>query len=553
MHFLKYCTVAVCAVIAAGAVAAQTAPAPAEGSAELTIFLNGSPIGHEQVRVARTGTNWLISSTGQYAAPLNLTVERFELEYTADWQPTRLHVSALQNGNRQLLLSTSFGVTTATNEITQNGVTNSKTDQISARAVVLPNTSFAAYEGLAVRLANTAVGAELPVYVPPQTEIKVAVRGITPQEVRTPDGVVRTRVYDLSFPNPTGALDAKVTIDDRARFVRLELPAQRLSVLRSDLATVGTRLDAVRNPTDVDVTIPSSGFSIAGTLTMPPGQGKLRAPAVVLVAGSGAVGRDETVAGIPIFAQLAGALAEQGFAVLRYDKRGVGQTGGRTERVTLQDYAEDLVAVVKWLAKRPDVNPRRIAVVGHSEGGAIGMLAASTGGRIASLVLVDAPGSTGANLILEQQKHLLEVAKAPEEERRSKIELQQKIQSAVVSGNGWEGIPPALRTQADSPWFRSLLLFDPSKVMPKVRQPLLIIQGDLDKQVLPSHAEVLAELARARKKAGPVEVVHLSGLNHLLVRATTGEVAEYTTLKDKTVSPEISRTVADWLKKQGMD
>ena len=104
--------------------------------------------------------------------------------------------------------------------------------------------------------------------------------------------------------------------------------------------------------------------------------GRLRHPAIVLVTGSGQIERDETVAGIPIFAQLAGSLAQEGFVVLRYDKRGVGQSGGRSERATLQDYADDLIAAVKWLAKRKDIDPKRIAVAGHSEGGAVAMLAA---------------------------------------------------------------------------------------------------------------------------------------------------------------------------------
>src|SRR6185503_9750929 len=131
-------------------------------------------------------------------------------------------------------------------------------------------------------------------------------------------------------------------------------------------------------------------------------------------------------------AQLAGSLAREDFLVLRYDKRGVGQSGGRSERATLQDYADDLMAAVKWLAKRQDVDPRRIAVVGHSEGVAVALL--------------------------------------------------------------------AVREQADSTWFRSLLLFDPAKVMPKVKQPMLIVQGDLDMQVPAHHADTLAKLARARKK-----------------------------------------------------
>jgi pimeloyl-ACP methyl ester carboxylesterase len=455
-----------------------------------------------------------------------------------------------QGTNRQLLLTTSFGVTTATNEITQNGVTNSKTDQVSARTVVLPNNFYASYEVLAARLATVTVPADLPVYVAPQMEIRAAVKAVTPQEIRVAGGgVIQSRVFDLTFQNPNGALEAKVTIDERGRFLRLDVPSQQLGVYRSDIATVSTRFDTYANPTDGDVTIPSSGFNLAGTMTMPPGEGKLKHPSIVLVAGSGPIGRDEVVAGVPIFAQLAGALAQQGFAVLRYDKRGIGQSGGRNERATLQDYADDLNAIVKWMAKRRDFDSRRIAVVGHSEGGAVAMLAASREKKIASVVLVAAPGSTGAALVLEQQRHLLDVTKVPEEERKTKIQLQEKIQQAVMTDTGWEGIPPELRAQAESTWFRSLLLFDPAKVMPKVKQPILIVQGDLDKQVFPHHADTLGELARARKKAGAVELVHLSGVNHLLVPAVTGEVSEYSTLAEKTISPAVPKAIAEWLKK----
>ena len=129
------------------------------------------------------------------------------------------------------------------------------------------------------------------------------------------------------------------------------------------------------------------------------------------------------------------------------------------------------------------------------------MLAATREKKIASLVLMATIGSTGADLILEQQRHQLDLMKVSDAERQEKIDLQQKVQAAVISGKGWEGIPPEVRKQADTPWFRSLLQFDPAKVMPKVKQPILIIQGDLDTQVAPPHAEKLAELARARKNA----------------------------------------------------
>jgi uncharacterized protein len=548
-------TLGICASETTGVVSAsgqdaaqQVSATPAEGEMEFTVFLGGTRVGVERVRLAKAANTWVITSTGQFAAPINMTVNRFEVKYTADWQPLELHIEATQSG-RPLLLATSFGMTTAINEITQNGTTNSKTDQVSARTVVLPNSFFAGYEALAARLAASQPGAELHAYVAPQAEIVVNVKGMTSEQLKSPAGLIAARRYDVVFQNPGGPLDASVTIDSQARLVRVEVPTAGLRVLRSELAGVAVRSQPVRNPNDSDVIIPAPGFSIAGTLTTPPGVGKLRLPVIVLVAGSGSVDRDEVVAGVPIFAQLARGLAEQGFLVVRYDKRGVGQSGGRSERVTLQDYADDLITVVKWLGKRKDVDPKRITVAGHSEGGAVAMLAGAREEDISSLVLIAAPGTPGSDLILEQQKHALELMGTPEAERKAKIELQTRIQEAVVTDKGWESIPPELRAQADTAWFRSLLLFEPAKVMQKVEQPLLIIQGDLDQQVYPHHADQLAALARTRKKSPPVEVVHLPGINHILTPAKTGEVAEYAMLSDKNITPEVARTIAAWLKK----
>jgi len=347
-----------------------------------------------------------------------------------------------------------------------------------------------------------------------------------------------------------GPLDGSVSVDNRSRFVRLEIPSAGLTVVRDDVSSVAVRSTTMRNPTDVDISIPANGFNLAGTLTTPPAVAdRLRSPAVILVGGSGPTDRDETVVGIPIFAQLAKALADNGILVLRYDKRGVGQSGGRTETATLTDYADDVIAAVKWMSQRKDVDDRKIIVAGHSEGGAVALMAAGREKKIDGVVSIASPGTKGADLILEQQSHLLGKMNVPDAEKQSKIELQKKIQAAVLGGNDWEGIPPELRKQADTPWFRSLLAYDPSEVVSRTKQPLLILQGDLDTQVPPAHADKLAELARARKKAGPVEEVHIPGINHLLVPATTGEVTEYVSLKDHTVSPKVADAIVEWLKK----
>ncbi len=532
--------------------AAQTEPVP--GEATFTIFIRGTDVGREQVNLARSGSEWIITSTGRLG---DFTLNRFELKYAADWQPIELHIEGTQagkpgqkDGQKKLQLSTSFALTTAINEITQNGVTNSKTDQISARTVVLPTNVFAGYEALAARLANASLGTELQTYVAANAEVKVSVKAISDEAVTTPAGIVKTRKYELVVHNVGAAASMTVAVDDRARLARIEMPSAHLSVVRNDLAGVSARTLTAKNPTDSDVSIPANGFSIAGTMTRPPILGRLRHPTVVLVTGSGPVDRDGTVAGIPILSQLAGALAQDGFLVLRYDKRAVGQSGGRSETVTQRDYADDLIAIVKWLAKRDDVDPRRIAVVGHSEGGTIAMLAAEREKKIGSLVLMATSGSTGADLILEQQLRELDRLKLPEAEKAQKVTLQKQIQAAVVDGTGWESLPEDVRKQADTPWFRSLLLSNPAAVIPKLKQPILVIQGDLDAQIQPHHAEKLGDLARARKKgAGPVEVVHLAGVNHLLVPATTGAVQEYPQLKQKTISPDVASTIAAWLKK----
>jgi fermentation-respiration switch protein FrsA (DUF1100 family) len=126
--------------------------------------------------------------------------------------------------------------------------------------------------------------------------------------------------------------------------------------------------------------------------------------------------------------------------------------------------------------------------------------------------------------------------------------LQKQIQTAVLTGSGWEGVSPELRRQADTPWFHSYLSFDPARVMRDVDQPLLIVHGALDAQVAPSNADSLEQLARTRKR-GSVEVVRVPGVNHLLVPATTGEVDEYGTLADREVSGAVTTALATWLQK----
>ena len=120
---------------------------------------------------------------------------------------------------------------------------------------------------------------------------------------------------------------------------------------------------------------------------------------------------------------------------------------------------------------------------------------------------------------------------------------------AVISGRGWETVPPELRRQADTLWFRSWLAFDPAEAMRKTNQPVLIVQGALDSQLPPSHADALEALAnkRSARTVVPTRKVVVPGVNHLLVPAASGEVEEYATLQDKTVSKASTDAIIGWL------
>jgi hypothetical protein len=188
--------------------------------------------------------------------------------------------------------------------------------------------------------------------------------------------------------------------------------------------------------------------------------------------------------------------------------------------------------------------------VAHGDGVWTALLAASRDDRIAALALIAGAGTSGVDLTLERQQRALDRMVVPDAEKQTKIDLQRRIHRAVITGTGWQGIPADVRKQAETPWFQSYLLFDPAKVMPRVKQPVLLVRGALDTQVSAAQHERLVSLARSRKGAAgkAVQERTFTGLNHLLVPATTGDVEEYASLKDRTLSGEPMEALAAWLR-----
>lgn len=527
------------------AAARQPAPEPAESS--FTVFVRAVPIGSEQTSVTRSAEGWTITSSGRLGAPIDVLARRVQVRYDADWKPIGLTVDAVVRG-RTLALDTSVSGTTATSRVTVGTETSSKTDTIATDAVLVPSPFWGPFEAVALRLKTAAAGSVLHAYAAPRAAFDIQVGASTGEKIQTADRLIAARRTPIKIMTPGPPLDADLWSDENGRLLRLTIPAQSIDVAREDIASVASRRVTISRANDEQVTIPADGFSLAGTISRPLAGAAKPLPALVLAGGSGPTDRDETAFGIPIFGQLAGSLADAGYLVLRYDKRGIGQSGGRPESATLDDYATDLRAVVKYLDGRKDVDASRLAVVGHSEGGSVAMIAAARDKHIDALVLVATIGVTGAELNMEQVQHALDRSSRTPADKQAAIELQKKIQRAVLTGSGWEGVPPALRKQADTAWFQSFLRFDPARVMPDLKQPVLIVQGLLDTQVPPADAEKLAALADARKKAPKAAVVKIAGINHLLVPATTGEVDEYGTLRNKQVSPEVATAIVAWLR-----
>jgi uncharacterized protein len=549
---LKRLAVACLLFSRAGVLDAQNAPVQVQapnGAVTYLVFLQQRPVGREEVLVVNDADGWTVRGSSQLGPPIDIVTRRAEIRYDSAWNARSAIVEGVARG-QDLQLRTTFANGIATSEISAQGKTEKKTDTVTADTIVLPNTFLGSYAILARRLQGLQANAELKAYIAPQIEVPIRVASIAGERMETPRAAIAARRYTLKVvnPPPVGELDATIWTDEQGQLLRMSIPAQRLELAREDIASAGTRTTSFSLPGDERVSIPATGFNLAGTLTKPTNASG-RLPAVVLIAGSGLTDRDETVAGVPIFGHLARGLVEAGFVVVRYDKRGVGQSGGRTESASLGDYAEDARAVVRWLDRRSDVDKDRIAVVGHSEGAAVAMLLASREDRVKAAVLVAGPGTTGAELVLEQQRHQLDLMKVDATERAAKIALQEQIQAAVLKGTGWDGVPEAMRRAADTPWFQSLLSFDPARVMRDVGQPLLIVQGELDTQVPPHHADKLLALAQARNRKVDAQVLKVPGINHLLVPAKTGEVSEYGSLEEAEVAPAVPAGIGAWLAK----
>jgi pimeloyl-ACP methyl ester carboxylesterase len=552
---LRYFTVIAALLVAAvaGDVAAQSTV-----SHTFRVFVRGNDTGIEEVTVLESSDGWTLRGSGRLGAPVSLSMDFWEARYDRAWKPIELTINLTESA-KKWTVHTTFNGTTASSDITQEGQIQRRTSTVAADTVVLPNLIFGAYEALAARLAAEKVGSQLEVFIAPQNALPAIVHRVTDETIKTPARTIAARRWTLHMGGASPKLEMDVWTEG-SRLLRIDIPTQMLTVLRDDISSVSARLVTMARPNDEEVSIPANGFSLAATISRPiataqpaPVAGRKpaapRLPAVVLVSGSGPTDRDEFVAGIPIFAQLANALADAGYLVVRYDERGAGQSGGRQESATIDEFAVDARAVVAHLLKRRDVDPKKVSLIGYGEGGWIALLVAAREQKVAAVGLIATPSTPGTELVLEQQRLLFERGAGSATVQQAAIEQQKKILEAVVTGKGWENFNADVRKRVDTPLYRSFLMFEPAQVIVKVRQPMLVVHPMLDHEVPAYHGEQLAQLARSRPRAAGTEFVQLTGVNHLLARATTGEIAEYGTLSQRSISPSATLELTSWLAK----
>lgn len=507
-------------------------------------FVRGTPMGREDVTVRSDASGLTITSEGRVGAPANLTIRRAEFRYGPDGAPLLFELNGTLDGG-DITIRTTIAGTTATTQSTQSGTV---TQSVNPQALLHANGIVASYVALAQRLGTTAPGSEIRMLVVPQTEIGVRLVNVQNARMQLGAEFLNARRYDVIVMNPGTNTAVTVTTDVNGNLLSVRIPSQGVDIVRVDLASTTTRMQVHSNPGDEPVTIPAVGFNLGATLTRPPSAtAGAPLPAVILLSGFGTNDRDGYAVGIPVMGQLAGALASAGFLTVRYDKRGYGQSGGRSESATITDYADDARTVMRWLAERKDVDPRRIALVGDSDGAWVALLAAARERRFAAVATIGAPSNTGAELVLELQKQSLDQLDLAPAERAKREALQKQIIAAVQSEKGLADLPRDVRTQADTPWFQSVLNFSPARVLKDVRQPLLIVHAALDHEVPVANAERLAEIAQKESDSKSVELLIVKGVNHLLVPAVTGELSEYGALADRNVSADVVSGLSGWL------
>lgn len=300
------------------------------------------------------------------------------------------------------------------------------------------------------------------------------------------------------------------------------------------------------------VSFTNAQYTFNGTLTLPENYSK-NTPVVLMVTGSGQQNRDEELFSHKPFAVIADALARQGIASLRYDDRGWGDKSVNFADFTTDDFRQDAAAAIPLLRKRFN----KVGILGHSEGGTIAMMLAAEG-KADFIVSLAGMAISGKETLIMQNHQAMTAIGLPKETVDSYCNSISKALDEIASGKkateiNIDDVPVALKPitmkalqQADTPYVRHFLTVDVGKLLPKIKCPVLALNGTKDTQV-----DCDANTTRIEK--GLTNCKHsikkIDGVNHLFQHCNTGIVTEYQQIEE-TIAPEVLQVVAKWIKSE---
>lgn len=308
----------------------------------------------------------------------------------------------------------------------------------------------------------------------------------------------------------------------------------------------------------------SANIKLAGTLTLP--KDCNNCSAAILISGSGAQDRDETILGHKPFWVIADYLTTQGIAVLRFDDRGVGESTGQFAGSTSADFMTDVEAAFKFLQEQEGIAKDKIGLIGHSEGGLIAPMLAAQNKEVAFIISLAGPGTMGKDLLPEQAKLIAEANGASEQEVKETYEITKKVCNLIAKEKDIEKLKAKIRkiieddntseaeieaalNQYTSNWFRFFMSYDPRKDWKKVQCPVLALNGAKDLQV-PAD-ENLRGIEKALKKNKQLKLMKFKGMNHLFQTCESGSPLEYAKLEE-TFSRTVLKVMSDWIKSSGI-
>lgn len=298
------------------------------------------------------------------------------------------------------------------------------------------------------------------------------------------------------------------------------------------------------------VSFTNAQYTFNGTLTLPENYSK-NTPVVLMVTGSGQQNRDEELFSHKPFAVIADAMARQGIASLRYDDRGWGDKSINFADFTTDDFRQDAAAAIPLLRKRFD----KVGILGHSEGGTIAMMLAAEG-KADFIVSLAGMAISGKETLIMQNHQAMSAIGLPKETVDSYCNSISKALDEIASGKkaseiNIDDVPQALKPivikalqQADTPYIRHFLTVDVGKLLPKIKCPVLALNGTKDTQVDCDANTTRIEKGLANCKHS---IKKIDGVNHLFQHCNTGIVTEYQQIEE-TIAPEVLQVVAKWIK-----